>query len=542
MSLFSAYSRQRLPQFILLAVLVFIAYSFMLQGAFKSMDDHALIIDNENIRSFAGLGKTFSSSYFAGNSYYRPLILAGHTIEYHFWGLNPLYYYLTNMFVHIAVVGMVFLIAELLIGRRLTAFFVALLFAIHPIHWEQVSNVSGRAILLCAFFYLSAFWLFCLADRKKKMGLYALSAVCFVLALLCKESAVMLPVLLVVYKIAFSPAPLVRRFAPANFFAIVPFVVIDLAYVVLRKSLAMTNLFYWPSIPEAILGFLSFLRGTLTYLRLFIFPVDLHFDRARPVLLSFADPQVWMTVGFYAALVILLAKFWKRLSPVVLFFIVWFFVELFPVCQLIVSIGVQPGFISLAEHFLYTPSVGAFALMVLFFEWLKRYLKARNIVSAPIWSTSVAGLLVFLFLGTVQQNIYSSNEIAMFEQSVARYPYNVRVRNSLALAYAYNSKFDKAEEHFRKVIEIDPFDIRGRIGLAKALCDQGRYEEGIAQYEQIPPAAAGSMRKLLNTNLQLTYKILQKQYQNRLQLNPQDSEAQQRLEYINAQIHSRFAQ
>jgi pentatricopeptide repeat protein len=52
---------------------------------------------------------------------------------------------------------------------------------------------------------------------------------------------------------------------------------------------------------------------------------------------------------------------------------------------------------------------------------------------------------------------------------------------------------------------IDPWNVRARIALAKSLCDQGRYDEGIAVYESI--REAGPLQGLLDENLRLSYKL-----------------------------------
>ncbi len=71
------------------------------------------------------------------------------------------------------------------------AFTAALLFAVHPIHTEAVAGIVGRSELLAAGFLLTA-WLLHLRDR------HLLTLLCFALALLAKESAVVfLPLVLI---------------------------------------------------------------------------------------------------------------------------------------------------------------------------------------------------------------------------------------------------------------------------------------------------------------------------------------------------------
>ena len=141
----------------LIVVLIFTAYSFVLSAPFKTMDDQVSIVDNENIKSFGNTGKIFKTAFFGDRSYYRPLVALSFMIEYHFFGLKPVFYYLTNIFLHCLNTLLVFFLVMRLLRDRPLTYGVTLLFAIHPIHWEAVANIPGRSILLSAFFYLSAF-------------------------------------------------------------------------------------------------------------------------------------------------------------------------------------------------------------------------------------------------------------------------------------------------------------------------------------------------------------------------------------------------
>ena len=190
----------------LIAVLEVTAYSFMLSAPFKTMDDEFSIVNNFNIKSFQNTVQILGSSFFNGNAYYRPLVSLSYMLEYHFFDLNPLFYNLDNLLLHLATSISVFFIVFIIFKNCWMGFFTALLFAIHPVHWEAVSNIPGRSILLCAFFNLNAFLFFCLSRRDEAIprlcayGLYVLSLIFFFLALLSKESAVVLPFILLSYQ------------------------------------------------------------------------------------------------------------------------------------------------------------------------------------------------------------------------------------------------------------------------------------------------------------------------------------------------------
>ncbi len=503
---------------LIIAALTFAVYSFALQGEFKTMDDEYCIINNPQIRSFRYLKDVLTSSFFGGNSYYRPLVTVSFMTEYYFYGLNAYYYYLDNIIIHILSALSVFSLMFFISRKRMLAFSIALLFAVHPIQWEAVSNVPGRAILLSAFFAIHAFRFFCVAEFRKSA--YLLSGLCLILGLMCKESAGVMPVIMLCYRWLLRMPVKGKR---SVFKPVLPFFLINAVYLLVRRHFGVTHLFYWPNWQEALLGLISFLRGVITYFRLFFHPVDLQFDRAQLLFLSFDHPEVRITISFFLTLALLLFVFRQRILPEALFFIAWFVIELIPVSQFIVSIGVQPGYISLAEHFLYSACIGFFTVWALLTERLYEWMLKRKLLTESGFRILVIGVFGYLMILTVQQNIYSGNEISMFKRTLELNPSNLRVRYNLAYVYARRRQYADAEREFRKIVEVTPAVVNARIALGKALCDQRRYWEGLREYERIHDA--GKLKHVLEKNIQMTFLVLRHQYEEMLKEDFNNGEA-----------------
>ena len=497
-----------------LVALILSAYSFALQDHFKTMDDVGSIIQNEWIKDATYLGDIFKSSYFGRNSYYRPLVSVSYMLEYHFFGLDAFYYYLDNIFIHIASCVILFFVIRRLFRRQMLAFGVALLFAIHPVQWEAITNISGRAILLCGFFIIKSFHFFVISEKKPRS--YFTAIIFFCTALLSKESAAMFPLILLSYQFFVrEELSLKKKILP-----LIPFFAMDLIYVIIRRLLGITHFFYWNSPQESLLGFLTFLRSLITHLRLLVFPVDLQFDRSRDLFMSFLNGEVLLTLTVFILAMAAIFKLRKRIPPLALFFLSWFLIEFIPVCQLIFSIGVQPGRISTAEHFLYVASIGIFVLMALLWEKIERVNENKKFVSPKLLKWVVAAFYLFLFITTIQQNIYASNEIAMFERSLQLSPQNARIRNSLAFSYAKLGDFAEAEKHFRATLSVVPNDGWAIIGLGKSLVDQGKFWEGIQVYERINNA--GGLGHVHEGNLKAAYRLLLQEYEAMLQQGRDD--------------------
>jgi len=464
-----------------LVSLTFTAYSFMLSSPFKTMDDQYSIVGNKTIKDPSRWPQLFTQGYFGDRSYYRPLVNLSFMAEYRSHGLNPVFYNLDNLVLHIANALLVWILVGYLVNGEV-GFWVGLLFAVHPIQWEAVANISGRAILLSTFFCLVSF----IAYLRERTAL-ALSA--FAAALLCKESAAILPGILAIHA-------LVNRQALRRLW---PWAAVIAGYLWWRHHLGIVQTFPWRNFNESSLGFLTFLRSAITDIRLLILPVDLHFDRSLKMFGSFSDSGALLTVFVVLVAICWLGAARKKLTWLHWLAIGWFALALLPVAQIVTTIGVQPGTISTAEHFLYFACIPVFIVAV------------YHILSARLFVVRVmaVGVLGLLFLTTIEQNIYATSELAMMERSLNFQPHNARLHSSVGLIYVFDGQFRAAEGHFRSAVEDDPFNARYRICLGKSVCDQGRYKECVEIYDQIHDA--GGMAGLLEENRRAAKALLEKQ-------------------------------
>jgi hypothetical protein len=176
---------------------------------------------------------------------------------------------------------------------------------------------------------------------------------------------------------------------------------------------------------------------------------------------------------------------------------------LFPVSQLPARILIQPGFITTGEHHLYLPSVGVFALICAGARWVYE----KGFIKEGLFKFAALGLMACLVCVTMAQVKMTADEIALHQQAVAYEPHNLRLRNSYRAALIKHGRFPELEAEYRTMLESDGGNAFARIGLGKALIDQGRIREGIAEYEKVRDA--GKFEALLRENLRLAYKLLE---------------------------------
>jgi len=161
-----------------------------------AFDDNPIIRDNEAIQSLGTLPGALVAPYWPGEhgqslALWRPVVTGLYGLEWNLWGGVPVGYHLLNVLLHAAVtVLVVLLLAELM--PVAAAFVAGLVFAVHPVHVEAVSNVVGRAEVLSALFFLGALLLIVRGGERLSPARLLLVLLLYALAFLTKESAVTL--------------------------------------------------------------------------------------------------------------------------------------------------------------------------------------------------------------------------------------------------------------------------------------------------------------------------------------------------------------
>ncbi|MFI5205371.1 MAG: tetratricopeptide repeat protein, partial [Candidatus Paceibacterales bacterium] len=313
---------------------------------------------------------------------------------------------------------------------------------------------------------------------------------------LCKESTGVLPFVIIAYLAVDK-----TKWWPQKLKYLWPFFIGLAGYLLLRQYFGITNVHQTDQPRVLILGFVTFLRSVITDLRLFVLPVDLHYDRCLPFMLSMRQPQALATCFFWAASLIIFVLCYRKIRPLFVFLIFWFFLELLPVSQLVTSIGVGAGHVSTAEHFLYLACIPVFIGMVMAFRAGYELSAKTGFVKASFLKFFAGGFLVFLFLTAVEQSIYASSEFSMLNRSLAYEPNNPRLQGAMAMLSVFRNDIPDAEKHFRLAIKAEPLNPTYHIGLGTALCQQGKWIEGLEQYVVFDP---GKDKDLVERQAKLT--------------------------------------
>jgi len=157
-------------------------------------DDTDQIVKNTAVHSWAFVPHYFASDVWPHASadefsnYYRPVFQLWLLLNYKVFGLNPVWWHFTSLFVHLLVTSLVFLLALTLTRDELLAGGAAALFGLHPIHIEAVTDLRGnRTIDGC---FLSGFFALLPQEfAQSRLELWNRPVVHWITGLLCRGPA-----------------------------------------------------------------------------------------------------------------------------------------------------------------------------------------------------------------------------------------------------------------------------------------------------------------------------------------------------------------
>ena len=436
--------------FLALCVLGFWAYGQTIAYPFVH-DDVVFIQQNPRI-AFFDWKNIFQGTVIPGgpssviNVYYRPLLELLYRVEYVFFGLDPSGYHFLNILFHIANSFLVYWLVNVLVpGKKGSAFAVAVLFLLHPVQSEAVACISGISNLLFAFLVLASL---CFYLRNSIIS-HVLSLLAFALALLAKEQAVVLPILIVLLEIIYPPS-VTRPISPRGA-RIGGYFVVLIIYFLVRKIFLPEGAM--PAVAfnyELLLRVLSIPRTVLMYLGTIFFPHDLHYYRSVDILRPNGVSTGLLGVVF-AVVVGIILKAPRPHRQLLLLGAGWFGITLLPVLNIVPLVN-EYSLILTAEHFLYLPLIGVLLFVLGLGDFFLSGMPERRRVFVA--KGCVFFLAVIFLAATVRQNTCWAGEIPLFERTVRFEKDFGRAHILLAKAYYKNGEYAKAIETYRRALAI----------------------------------------------------------------------------------------
>jgi tetratricopeptide (TPR) repeat protein len=460
-------------------------------------DDRFQVLENPWITDLRSIPKMFTAGVweFEGDvsNYYRPVMHLSYALTYLVSGLRPWGYHAVNILLHIAVSLLTFLTVLALLElsgacrskARLPALFGALLFATHPIVTETVAWVACVPELSFTLFFLLSLLLYVRAESLRS-GTFAVSAAAYCAATFCKETAITLPFVLVLYDYALKPerphlAEAAKRYAP--------FVLATILYLVVRFSVLSA---FAPVRRQASLTMYQDLINAFPlfakYLGKLLLPTNLNAFHVFSPILTIWSPRgivsLLLTAAFAAAMVLTFQR-----SRRVFFALSLIVLPLAPV--LYIRVLAENAF---TERYLYLPAVG-FAFVATFgLAWLQRC-RPEWMRVAIVISTLVIGVYS---VATIQRNAVWKSGETLWTDTVRKSADSATVRNELGTVFADRGAVNAAIGEYQAALRLDPDFATAYNNLGNIYTKAGRFREAVEAYRAALRLRPGLFATYLN--------------------------------------------
>ncbi|QEM66786.1 tetratricopeptide repeat protein [Geobacter sp. FeAm09] len=495
----------------ILVTLAVLVYANTFQVPFV-LDDSENIVENPVIRS---LGNFLANGSGYENFPNRFIAIFTFALNYYFGGLNVAGYHVVNLAIHVINALLVYGLAALTLRTpffrerpgahgqtiRLLPLCAALLFVCHPMQTQAVTYIYQRVASLTTLFYLAALllhirWRMAQAEgapfRSRRVApFYLLSLLAAVLAMKTKEIAFTLPLAVLLYEFCFFGRPgrrLLLLLAPMFMtMLIIPATMIDFGALTGAPGSVINDAtsFKWPFSRWAYLC--TQFSVIVTYLRLFLLPVNQNLDHDYPISHSLLEPRAFLSLALLFALLALAGWLYRRsakagadgataLSRLAAFGILWFFITL----------AVESSLIPIAdvifEHRVYLPSAGLFvAVAALLFARAER-LRPRLPHAGGALLAVLAVTVATFSVATFRRNIVWQDTERLWTDTKSKSPNKPRIYANLGMYYTSVERYDEAIRAYETVNRLYPWNPDVHFNLAQLYGAQGRTREAAREY------------------------------------------------------------
>jgi tetratricopeptide (TPR) repeat protein len=473
---------------------------------FVNFDDPDYVTRNPHVRS----GLTMDGVRWAVTSTeaanWFPVTRLSHLFDVEIFGLWPGGHHFTNAFLHALATVFLFAFLNAATGAAWPSAFVAIFFAVHPLHVESVAWIAERKDVLSALFWFLALWSYV---RRR----YWLTLLAFGLGLMSKPMVVTLPFVLFLL----DRWPLRQPFRSALRVKI-PLLGLSTAaavvtYLVQKGGGAVREVGQFPlglRVENAVVSYATYIVKMFWPSRLAVFypyPYDL---------------PVWQTAlsALLLAAISVIVLRERRSRPYLAVGWLWYLGTLAPVIGL-VQVGAQAR----ADRYTYLPMVG----LSLMLAWgLPEFLK-RNVAI----SGAIVACLACAVVCEAQIQYWRDSE-TLFRHAIDVTSRNYLAHHNLGVALADDGRFPEAIQQYQAALELEPDAPNVQTDYGNALAKSGRIPEAIAHYEaalRVLPDSPITHNDLANALAATPGRMPEAiaEYQSALRLKPDYEEARNNL-------------
>jgi len=607
-SLSAAQSRKRerfqtrkLPIIILLLV-SFVAYANAWPNALI-WDDSVFALGNRiSGQTWANVRDSFTRDVWASlgldTGLYRPLLLASVSVDIFLFGEWKAGYHLVNILLHalcsVAVFGLIRHLLEKCETPPAMSSYVALLaalvFAVHPVHTEVVNSVFNRSEMLVTLGVAGGMWWFLPTVERKPWRAWIILGVIYLLAMLARETGIVLPGIAVVLLWLTTPGAWqarVRRCLPV-FWLLVPMgIYLGLRAQALDAPMTLEEVSTTATAASAsasagaskeihnipVLGmYLDFNK---------ILPaVAVWFDAFKlmlwphPLLTFHTKPEInhWLALATQAALFVFAATRALQRKPGLFMGLMFFYLAILPASRIVGDARVIPH---LAERYLYMPSAGATIMLAFGIAWLVQKSSLKQAVIAVMTAMIILTPLTWMrnskwasaellaetdidtrgklpklmqaYISTLLMNNKLPKAARVCDENVRLQQGYWFLASYCGQVYASLGYYDKAEQAFSLSIERPRGRSSAHYALAVMYLGMGRRDDASEQFDLAVDTEAKAFLKeyLAAEKLMRLYPANQdrlnearQHMEKSIELQPQYFHARKRLEDLNMMINN----
>ncbi|MDH5756515.1 MAG: tetratricopeptide repeat protein [Nitrospinota bacterium] len=396
----------------------------------------------------------------------RFLLFFSFAVNHALGGVDTFGYHLYNILLHVGAtllvyhfIGLLFRAAARLEGegqnRQMAGalqFFMALIYAVHPLNTQAITYIWQRSASMVAVFYLFSMVAYLKSSLDQMDGApqerwkpwRALALATALAAMLTKQSAFTLPMALVLMEYLVISGSVARLRQRAIWLApFLPLLLIVPLLTVFYQAGEVTHLAIRAvDVPPPLHYLFTQFDIIILYLKLMVFPVGQNLDHHFILVTSF-----WDSADSFALLMaILAAGVWLgRKNPMASFGVLFFFL----------TMSVESSFFPLPdwvfEHRMYLPSVGLYIALAALAETTTRN-RGRNVR----WSLLAVAVAAVALLGvaTVKRNQVWATSASLWEDVVKKSPDQARGYINLGSVKKRAGEYSRAQELYEKAVEL----------------------------------------------------------------------------------------
>jgi protein O-mannosyl-transferase len=458
---------------LLLALVGVILYSNTLFNEY-ALDDGIVIEKNDYVQQgLRGIPKILSTdayeSYYrqmnakqqlAGGRY-RPLSLVTFAIEQQFFGskekVKPktdvamVRHFLNVAFYVLSVIVLFYFLLNFIFKETPdVAFITALIFLIHPLHTEVIANVKSRDEILSFLFICLTLISVFRYIKENRTGSLIWGMVFYFMALLSKEYAVSLIVLIPL--LLYLKESLTIKQAV---FKAIPFVFVAVVYLLIRFSIVgvgstvensdvLNNPYMFATATEKWATKI-FVLGKYIGLLFFPYPLSSDYSYSTIPYMHFSDWKVIASLVVHIGLVVCFFIYFKKKS-IISFALAFYLIHLFMISNLKMDIGATMG-----ERLVYHSSLGFAMIIAMCINWLletQSKIARRNtvLISFSLFVSIASAMVV------IPRNQNWKNDNTLFIHDAEVVPNSALVNGNAGKAYVDLSEMPENKEREKELL------------------------------------------------------------------------------------------